>query len=224
MPKDIQAVLFDLDGTLLDSHDLILSSFRHATHEVLGEDFPESVLMQKVGQPLPVQMWDFADDEDTHERLVATYRAHNEAVHDQVIRAYPGAVEAVAALHEAGYPLAVVTSKRHALAERGLEVTGLLPYMSFVVGPDDHPAHKPDPGPVVFGCDRLGIAPDACLYVGDSPFDMQAGRGAGCVTVAATWGMFAPEVLAAEHPDHTIASIAELPGLLRARACSSAAE
>ncbi|WP_172135299.1 HAD family hydrolase [Adlercreutzia sp. ZJ473] len=214
MSHEIQGVLFDLDGTLIDTHDLILSSFRHATREVLGREFPDEVLMQKVGQPLVVQMWDFADDDATHELLVRTYREHNHSVHDAMVHTFPQVKEVLEALSAEGCPMGVVTSKRHALAQRALDVLGIASNFKFLVGPDDYPAHKPDPGPVEHGCDLLGLRPETCLYVGDSPFDMQAGNGAGCVTVAATWGMFPPEVLAAEGPDFTLASISELPALL----------
>lgn len=214
MAYEIQGVLFDLDGTLIDTYDLILSSFRHATREVLGEALPDDVLMQKVGQPLVVQMWDFTDDDAVHERLLRTYREYNEAINDEVARAFDGVEEALRALRNAGCPMGVVTSKRHALAAHTLDVLGLSEYFEFLVGADDCAAHKPDPEPVEQGCDMLGLRPDECMYVGDSPFDMQAGNDAGCVTAAATWGMFPEELLAAQHPDFTLQDIAELPKLL----------
>lgn len=215
MARKIKAVLFDLDGTLLDTHDLILASFRHAISEVLGRTFPEEVLMQKVGQPLDVQMWDFTDDPDVHERLLTTYREHNHRIHDDYVRAFPGVAEALSQLKEVGVPMGVVTSKRHALAQHGLDVCGLAGFVDCLVGPDDYPAHKPDPGPVRYGCELMGFAPEECLYVGDSPFDMQAGNGAGCTTVAVAWGMFAREVLEAQAPDFVISSADELPPLVR---------
>lgn len=214
MSNEIKAVLFDLDGTLIDTHDLILASFRHATREVLGQELPDEVLMQKVGQPLVVQMWDFTDDDATHERLMRTYRAFNEARNDEVVHPFPGVEDALSALREAGYSMGVVTSKRHALAWHTLELLGLSSYFEFLVGADDCPAHKPDPEPVEMGCDKLGLRPDECLYVGDSPFDMRAGNDAGCVTAAATWGMFARDVLEEQSPDFFVGSASELPGLL----------
>lgn len=214
MPNAVKAVLFDLDGTLLDTHDLILASFRHATSEVLGRSFPDEVLMQKVGQPLATQMWDFTDDAAVHEQLLTTYRTFNHAAHDECVRAFEGVAEALAELHERGLRMGVVTSKMHALAMRGIEICGLADYIECLVAPDDFPAHKPDPGPVAYGCELLGLQPSECLYVGDSPFDIQAGNGAGCATVAVTWGMFAPELLAEHSPSHTIDTPAELPALL----------
>lgn len=209
----VEAVLFDLDGTLLDTHDLILSSFRHATSSVLGQTYSDEVLLRKVGQPLATQMWDFTEDPSVHEALLNVYREHNHAIHDEMVRVFDGVEGMLAQIEARGFGVGVVTSKMHALALRGLEVCGIAPYVSCLVGPDDYPAHKPDPGPVRHGCELLGIDPRRCLYVGDSPFDMQAGRGAGCVTVAVTWGMFGREALEEQAPDFMIDSPDQLPSL-----------
>ncbi len=218
MTKDllnIRAILWDLDGTLQDSYQIILASFRHATRTVLGEEIPDGELMKKVGQPLATQMWDFTDDPAVHEELLRVYRAHNEAAHDAEIKAFPGMREAVAVLDAAGFVQGVVTSKRHELALRGLEINGLDSYMKVLVGSDDCEQHKPDPGPVLLGCELIGFAPEECLYVGDSPFDAHAGNGAGCTTVGALWGMFSREAVEAEQPDYLLEDVAELVELLQ---------
>lgn len=211
---EVRGVLFDLDGTLLDTERLILVSFRHAVESVLGRSIPDELLMAKVGQPLTTQMWDFTDDLAVHDELLCTYREYNARVHDELIRIFPGVPEVLADLRSAGLALGVVTSKRHEAALRGLATFGLEEAIAFVVGSDDWPTHKPDPGPIVHGCDLLGLKPDECLYIGDSPFDIQAGNAAGCTTVAALWGMFPGEVLLVEGPDYTCQSISDLPKLL----------
>lgn len=210
-----QAVLFDLDGTLLDTYALILDSMRHCTTEVLGEEYPESRLMCGVGTPLAAQMATYSDDPAVQQALLHSFRTFNEAAHDERVRPFEGVVETIAALHELGLPLGVVTSKRHALAAHGLELFGMLEKMSCVIGPDDFPEHKPKPGPVRHACELLGIKPEEALYVGDSPFDMQAGNGAGCPTVAVTYGMFPRERLEAENPTFIIDSACELLDLVR---------
>lgn len=210
----IKAILFDLDGTLLDTHDLLLNSFRHTVREVLGCTIPDERLMAKVGQPLNTQMWDFTDDEAVHDELCRVYREYNASVHDKLIRIFPGTQEVLDELRKRGYRMGVVTSKRHEPALHGLSTFGLGDAFDFVVGSDDWPTHKPDPGPVRHGCELLGLDPSECVYVGDSPFDMQAGNGAGCVTVAALWGMFPAEVLCAEHPAYECKTISELPALM----------
>ena len=97
---------------------------------------------------------------------------------------------------------------------RGLDLCGLTGYFAFLIGSDDWPEHKPHPGPVAHGCERLGLAPQTCLYVGDSPFDMQSGSGAGCATAAALWGMFPQIVLEAERPTYVCAHGTDVPPLL----------
>ena len=214
MLDSVKAVLFDLDGTLLDTHDLILASFRHATSQVLGLDIPEEQLLAKVGQPLEVQMRDFTDDPILQKELLEVYRAHNHSVHDQCVRTFFGIDEMVSQLAAAGLRMAVVTSKRQALAWRGLEVCGLAEFMEFVVAPDVFPAHKPDPAPVAYACELMGLKPAECLYVGDSPFDIESGNGAGCVTVAVTWGMFACEEFELRNPDYVINAPEQLLAML----------
>lgn len=213
----LKAVLFDNDGTLVDTHDMLLESFRHATRQVLGKDIPEKTLMAKVGQPLVVQMWDFTDDEEEHDELVRVYRAFNQRIHDERIALFPGTREALDRLRDAGLVLGVVTSKMAPLAQRGLEVLGVADCFECLIGADDCERHKPDPDPVVLGARRLGVDPQNCFYVGDSPFDMQAGRAAGMRTAAVLWGMFDEETLRAESPDAVCTRFDELADLLLAQ-------
>ena len=213
--RQIKAVLFDLDGTLIDTHELILTSMRHTTRKVLGEEIPEQRLMKKVGQPLATQMGEFAHgDASVHEALLYTYREHNALVHDELAKPFEGAQDVLTALQQAGYLLGVVTSKRHALAMQGLRLFGLDVFMQCVIGSDDCETHKPDPGPIKLGATSLGVDPGECFYVGDSPYDLQAGNAAGATTVAAFWGMFTPEELIAEKPTYCCSKITEVPKLL----------
>ncbi|MDR0515020.1 MAG: HAD-IA family hydrolase [Coriobacteriaceae bacterium] len=211
---DIKAVLFDLDGTLIDTQALILASMNHTMDTVLGKSFPPEVLMHKVGQPLAVQMRDFVDSDEACEELLRVYRAHNAAVHDSLARPFEGAQATLDALARAGYPLGVVTSKRHEPAMHGLRLFGLDGYFAFLIGSDDCDTHKPDPGPVVLGTQLIGHKPEECLYVGDSPYDMMAGKAAGAFTAAALWGMFPREALEEQAPDYLCSAIRELPALL----------
>ena len=210
----IKGILYDNDGTLVDTYDLILNSMRHCTRTVLGKVIPDEELMAKVGQPLVEQMKDFSDDPDVQAELLRVYRALNESEHDKTVRAFDGAERALARLRDAGLAQGVVTSKMHALAWHGLEITGLAPYLGCCIGANDCEWFKPDPRPVTAGVDALGLDPAQCLYVGDSPFDIHAGNGAGCTTVAVLWGMFPRDELAAENPDHYVGTFDELVDLV----------
>jgi pyrophosphatase PpaX len=208
----LEAVLFDLDGTLIDTVGLILASMRHATEAVLGEALPDEVLMRNVGVPLIVQMREFAADQA--EELVAAYREHNARVHDEMVREYPGVIETLEALAERGLPLGVVTSKSRPVAMRGIELFGLTDYFGTIVTCDDVPLHKPDPYPLAHAAAALGVSSEVCAYVGDSPHDMTAAVAAGCVSVAALWGAFSAEEVLAPGPTHAASSMGEVAELL----------
>lgn len=206
----LKGILFDNDGTLVDTHGIILASMRHCTRTVLGRVIPDDVLMRKVGQPLAVQMRDFSPDEDVQVELLRVYREHNEATHDEKIRAFSDVEDGLAELAQRGFALGVVTSKRRVLAWRGLEVVGLAPYLSCCIGAEDCTHFKPEPEPVERGVAALGLEPSECLYVGDAPFDLQSGKAAGVLTASALWGMFPREQLAAEQPDFECATFSDL--------------
>ena len=197
----VEGVLFDNDGTLVDTRELLLQSFRYATRTVLGTELPDEVYLESVGTPLADQMRGFARTPEEADELLRVYRAYNHRIHDQMIKPFPGMVDALEELSRAGVKMGVVTSKLHALAWHGLEVTGLAKYFDFLIGPDDCPEHKPAPGPVLEGCRRMGFNPASCVYVGDSVFDMRAGNAAGTTTVAVLWGMANRETLEVERPD-----------------------
>jgi pyrophosphatase PpaX len=185
-----RAVLFDLDGTLIDSTGLIVESFHHMTEQFGIARQPDACWLAGVGTPLRSLLEPWARDEAMLEDMLAAYRAHNLAHHDARVRAYPGIVEAVDALLAAGVRVAVVTSKNRSGTERGLAVAGLAGKIDVRVCVEDVTRHKPDREPVDVAVARLGADPASTLFVGDSVHDMMAGRAAGVATGAASWGPF----------------------------------
>lgn len=205
----IRGILFDNDGTLVDTYDLILSSMRYGTRAVLGRVIPDEDLMAKVGIPLADQMQEFAENAEQQDELLRVYREHNHAHHDAAIKVFPGIGKGLVRLSDAGLPLGVVTSKRHWLAQRGLEVTGVWEHFEGLIGADDCETSKPEPGPILAGAAMLGLKTEECIYLGDSPFDIHAGNAAGCTTVAALWGMFTRQEMEGEAPDYWCDSFAD---------------
>jgi pyrophosphatase PpaX len=185
-------VLFDLDGTLIDSGPIILASMQHAVKAVLGREIPTEKLALTVGgQGLIAQMR--ALDETRVDALVEAYRVHNEPLHE-TLQAFEGMLNVLPRLREQGRKLGIVTSKRHQTVALALDrFPWLVEYFDTVVAHDDTARHKPDPEPVLAGIERLGGEPAASAYVGDSPFDIQAAKAAGVHAVAVTWGGIHPE-------------------------------
>jgi pyrophosphatase PpaX len=194
--------LFDFDGTLVDSVALIRASMRHTTRTVLGIEPSDEVLMAGVGRPLVDQMREL--DPDRADELVATYRAHNLAHHADLLRPYPGIDAMLAGLRGRGDPVAIVTSKMRDAVELGLRHVPLGAFDAIVTC-EDTERHKPDPAPVMRCLELLGADPAGAVYVGDAPYDVRAGRGAGVATAAAMWGTaFPPATLRAEMPDREL--------------------
>jgi pyrophosphatase PpaX len=206
-------VLFDLDGTVIDSGAIILASMRHAAREVLGEEPPDELLMAAVGGPgLEAQMHALAPDRV--EELVRVYRAHNEPLHEELV-CCPGIDDVLVRLKDEGRRLGIVTAKRRATVERAFDVLPLEHLFDTVVGGDETARHKPDPEPLLLAASRLEVSPKECAYVGDSPFDVRAAKTADMYAIAVTWGGIHDRAkLEAEEPDAIVESAEELLGVL----------
>ena len=208
------AVLFDLDGTLIDSIELILNSARHAFRDREGHVPSDAEWLTGVGIPLSTMFKRYARDDAEVDTLIAKYREYQLANHDRLVRCYDQVVDTVDRLRDAGHPLGIVTSKTGWLAQKGIDNVGLGSHFDVIIGCDTCDRHKPDPMPVLVACERLGYPTDQAVFVGDSIYDMQAGNAAGVTTIAALWGPFTREDLVASEPDHYLERISELPRLL----------
>ncbi len=206
----LQTFLFDLDGTLIDSIQLILDSYRHtlAAHGLPPRTDEE--WLRGVGTPLSSQFADWRHDEDLLERLIATYREYNLANHDRMVRVYPGVVEAVREIKARGRRTGLVTSKARTGALRGLRLAGLEAMMDVLVCADEVANPKPHPEPVERAVALLGADPKTTVYVGDSIHDLRSGRAAGVRTAAVLWGPFTRGHLEAAEPDYWIERPEEL--------------
>ena len=179
-------VLFDLDGTLVDSAGIILASFNHTTETVLQRRFPDDVILAQVGGGnLEQQMALFGPDRI--DELVRVYRAHNNPLYP-TLRCFDGIAAALATLKREGRRLGVVSAKRRETIDLAFDGAAIGGFFDVVVGSDETERHKPDPEPILLGLERLGVGPADAAYVGDSPFDMRAARGAGVHAVGVTWG------------------------------------
>ena len=207
-------VLFDLDGTLIDSVRLILDSYHHtlATHGLPARSDEE--WLRGVGTPLIVQFAEWRNDPARLEALIATYRDYNLQHHDRMVTVYPGVVDAVRRIREAGIATGLVTSKNRTGARRGLALVGLEALMDVLVCADDVTNPKPHPEPVEKAVQLLGADPVTTVYVGDSIHDMHSGRAAGVRTAAALWGPFGRGHLEDAQPDYWLETPMDLVRLV----------
>jgi pyrophosphatase PpaX len=206
-------VLFDLDGTLVDSGWMILASFQHATRTVLDREIPDEVLLAGVGSAgLVEQMRTF--DEERADELVDVYRSHYAPLHDE-LEAFPGVVQLLETLHAEGRKTGIVTAKRRDIVELAFANVPIGPHIDVVVGSDEAARGKPHPDPILLALARLGAEPGQAAFIGDAPFDIAAGIAAGVFTIAVTWGGIHPfERVEAEEPDAIVSTVEELRALL----------
>ena len=203
-------VLFDLDGTLIDSGPIILASMQHAVGTVLGREIPPAELQMTIGgQGIVAQMT--AIDADHVDELLEAYKEHNDGLHE-TLEAFDELLALLPGLKAEGRKLGIVTAKRHRTVGLALDrFPTLAAAFDVVVGYEDTSRHKPDPEPVLLAIERLGGTPDEAVYVGDSPFDIGAARAAGVFAVAVGWGGIHPdERLLAEEPDVFVHTAEEL--------------
>ncbi len=216
-----RTVLFDLDGTLLDTAAMIITSLRHALALHLDYDPGDALLLAGIGTTLHDQLREHAIrarsrsvDEALVRGLAETYIEHNHGIHDALVGAFPGVVEVLDHLRGAGVRLGIVTSKGKAIAERGLDLCGLRAHFEVVITAEDVERHKPHPEPVHTALRALGVSAAHALFVGDSPHDVNAGNAAGVATGAALWGPFPRDVLRPSGPTHWLDRVGDVLKLL----------
>ena len=209
---ELEGVLFDFDGTLIDTTALIQESFRVTAREFLDEQPSDEALLANVGIPLRTQMEILCPGRG--DEMVTFYREHNHAHHDELATPYPHVERVLGELAAREMPMAVVTSKGRVAVDLGVRMIGLERHVTRVFTSDDVETHKPDPFPLRHAADELGLDLTRCIYLGDSPHDMTAARDGGAIAVAALWGMFDRESVLAERPDYALTDIDELLELI----------
>lgn len=209
----LSTFLFDLDGTLIDSVELILRSYRHTLQVHRGIEPPDEEWMAGLGTPLWVQFRRWTEDEAEIRAMVETYRDYNLSHHDALVRPYDGIVDQVRALRGGGKTLGLVTSKLRSGALRGLRLVGIEEEFAVVVGSDEVTHPKPHPEPVRIALERLGRRAEDAVFIGDSRHDIESGRAAGVKTAAVLWGPFDRRHLQDLEPDYWLETPADLAEL-----------
>ena len=205
---NIDTILFDLDGTLINTNDLIMASFKHTFDHYYPGRYSDKELIGFIGEPL----YDtFAKhDEGRAEEMVAFYRKHNVENHDNLVTEFDGVFETVKTLSEKGYKLAIVTSKMRNTVEMGLKLTKLDQFFPVVITVDEVENPKPHPEQLETAMKKLGSVSEKTLMVGDSQYDILGGQNAGVKTVGVSWTIKGSDFLASYKPDYLIDHMEEL--------------
>jgi len=201
-----------LDGTIVDSVELIVVSFKHAMREVLGREVTREEAIAYVGRPLREQMVAFSPEHA--DELVVSYREFNHREHDRMLTLYDGVLHLLDSLQRAGIKVGLVTSKSRYTTKMAFDLTGIESYFDATVCADESARNKPHPDPILLCLERMGVASAEAAYVGDSPADIQAARAAGVEAIAVAWGVFEVDALTAEKPDRVVHTIPELMEVL----------
>ena len=152
MDRDLRAVLFDLDGTLIHSVDHIVKCWQHTTLTCLGREMTREEILPTLGRTLVDAFEEIAPGRSAE--LYATYRARQVQMHDLEVRLVPGTFETLEALKGLGFALGVVTSKRLPIAMQGLDLFDLAPFFEVIVTMEDSPRHKPAPDPLLVAAQK----------------------------------------------------------------------
>ena len=203
MTRQFETILFDLDGTILDTNELIIRSYLHALKGYVPADFSREHIIPHMGTPLYDQLRRFSGLEDVEE-LAKKYRAINLELHDEYVKTFEGVNEVVESLHKAGFKLGVVTTKIRLTTELGLKHVGIAPFMDAIVTIDDVTHAKPHAEPVLKAVELLQADKATTLMIGDSTMDIHSGVNAGVKTVGVAWSLKGEHVLKEAGADYII--------------------
>ncbi|MGG3467956.1 pyrophosphatase PpaX [Neobacillus pocheonensis] len=212
MTNKITTILFDLDGTLIDTNELIIATYLHTLEKYYPSRFQREDVIPFIGPTLHESFGSI--DPDLVEEMILEYRAFNIANHDELVTEFVGVSETVQTLKEKGYKLGVVTTKRHDVTMKGLRLMGLDKYFEVIVAYDHVSKTKPDPEPIFKALEQLDSTPEETIMVGDNYHDILAGKNAGTVTAGCAWSIKGREYIAKYEPDFILENMADLLSIL----------
>lgn len=205
---NIDTILFDLDGTLINTNELIIASFLHTLDRYDPGRYDRGDIISFVGEPLRETMERI--DPQRVDEMVDVYREHNHTHHDRLLQEYDGVYDTVQTLHKQGYGLGIVTTKMRASVGKGLKAARLASFFDVIVTLDDVSRAKPDPEPVNRALELLCASPETAIMIGDSLFDIEAGKNAGTYTAGVAWSIKGADALEAARPDVMLRAMPDL--------------
>lgn len=182
----IKAILFDFDGTVMDTTNVIIQSWQHTYLTIDGKEKDPEAIKKTFGEVLEDSMKrEFPNT--PYEECLNIYRSYQKNIFAGAITTFPGMKEVIEKLHERGIKMAMVTSRTRRSLIAGLDANGMLEYFPVLVTCDDTDAHKPSPVPAQIAMDELGVKPEECLLIGDSKYDIGCAHNAGVKAVLVSW-------------------------------------
>ncbi|WP_107933787.1 pyrophosphatase PpaX [Ureibacillus chungkukjangi] len=204
----MKALLFDFDGTLLNTNDLIIQTFMHVLEERFPGQYSPKDCMNFIGPSLRETFEQLTPNEI--DEMIEKYRQWNYANHDNLVTEYDGVVDTLEKLKQKGIRLAIVSTKRRDTIEKGLELMGAKHLFEFWVGVDSVKNVKPDPEPVLLAIEKLGVSKEDVLMIGDNYHDILAGKNAGVKSAGVAWSIKGEEYLKQFDPDYMLQHMSDL--------------
>lgn len=215
MSNKITTLLFDLDGTLIDTNELIIQSFLHTMEKYYPGQYQREDVLPFIG---PTLMQTFGSlNMDKAEEMIRVYREFNHAQHDYYTKEFAGVYETIKTLHEKGFKLGIVTAKILETSRRGLKLSRLEPFFDTIIALDHTTKPKPDPQPVLKALDTLGSSPEEAIMVGDNYHDILAGKNAGTKTAGVSWSIKGKDFLLEYSPDYMLEKMDDLLSIVGVR-------
>lgn len=214
----IDTVLFDFDGTIMNTNKVIINSWQHTFKIIEGKEGSEEEILKTFGEPLEITMARFFPEMPVQE-AVRIYRSYHYDNFESMIELFSGMRELLTELKDRDFKTGIVTSRLRNTTEQGLEKFDIKDYFDIIVAYDDTAEKKPAPEPINIALEKLGSKPETSLMLGDTRFDMGCARNAGVVPVLADWaaakgygevsGMIQPDYIL-ETPDNLFAIIDDI--------------
>ncbi len=215
--KKIKNLVFDFDGTLVDTAPLIVATMQAAIGELGLEPRTDSECQSTIGlrlEEIPSVLW--PENSEAKEKYAATYRRIFEILKRPLsVECFPGVIDTLRKLHAEGFRMAIASSRSHRSLQEYTDMFYLTGCFSMLVGGDDVVHGKPSPDPVIKILDTCGWNADETITVGDAPVDIMMGRAAETLTCAVTYGNGKEDELKAAHPTFMIGSFAELQAIVK---------
>ncbi|WP_432352747.1 pyrophosphatase PpaX [Sporosarcina sp. A2] len=212
MANKITTVLFDLDGTLLDTNELIMQSFEQLLDRHYPGQYTRTKILPFLG-PTLAETFNAMDPSKT-EAMIEEYRTWNILNHDLLATPFDGVPETLTRLVDNGIRMAIVSTKRKDMVGKGLQLLGIGHLFETVIGLDDVKRPKPDPEPLLLAMQRMNVSKEEVIMVGDNFHDIEGGKNAGVLTAGVAWSLKGKEFLSTFNPDYMLNHISDLYGIL----------